>query len=323
MPHRQMPRRLLAVAVVLATALCAGATDAASPVVLKVGDQKGGSQALMSAAGELADLPYRLEWSEFAAAAPLLEALNAGAIDTGYVGDAPFTFAAAAGVPARIIAAVRQKQEGLAIVVPANSPIRIFDDLKGRRIGTGKGSIGHYLVIAAFDRAGVDLQTVNLVYLTPADAKAALSGGAIDAWSTWEPYTAMLEIEGGRRIVDGQGITNGLSYQVASPGAIADKRAVLEDYVRRHARARLWVLDHADEYATAWATLMNLPAAAAKLWFERAQIRPVAIDDGVIAGQQHVVDLYAKAGVIKTSFPVEAAFDRSFNAAVALAVQQP
>ncbi len=317
----QLRRGLLVVVALVATTICTAPTDAASPVVLNVGDQKGGSQALMSAAGELADLPYRLEWSEFAAAAPLLEALNAGAIDTGYVGDAPFTFAAAAGVPARIIAAVRQRQEGLAIVVPANSPIRTFDDLKGRRIGTGKGSIGHYLVIAAFDRVGVDLQTVNLVYLTPADAKAALSGGAIDAWSTWEPYTAMLEIEGGRRVVDGQGITNGLSYQVASPGAIADKHAALEDYVRRHARARLWVLDHADEYATAWAALMNLPAAAAKLWFERAQVRPIAIDDVVVADQQRVVDLYAKAGVIKTSFPVEGAFDRSFNTAVA--VHQP
>jgi len=36
---------------------------------------------------------------EFPAAAPLLEALGAGAIETGLVGDAPFTFAAAAMCP--------------------------------------------------------------------------------------------------------------------------------------------------------------------------------------------------------------------------------
>ena len=34
-------------------------------------------------------MPYKIEWKEFQAAAPLLEALGAGAIETGLVGDAP------------------------------------------------------------------------------------------------------------------------------------------------------------------------------------------------------------------------------------------
>ena len=44
----------------------------------------------------------------YTAAAPLLEALGAGAIETGVVGDAPFTFAAAANVPVKAIGAIRQ-----------------------------------------------------------------------------------------------------------------------------------------------------------------------------------------------------------------------
>jgi sulfonate transport system substrate-binding protein len=53
---------------------------------LRVGDQKSNSQAVMEAAGVLKDLPYKIEWKEFPAAAPLLEALSAGAIETGLVG---------------------------------------------------------------------------------------------------------------------------------------------------------------------------------------------------------------------------------------------
>ena len=68
---------------------------------MRVGDQKGNSQAVMEAAGVLKDVPYKIEWKEFPAAAPLLEALGAGAIETGLVGDAPFTFAAAANVPVK------------------------------------------------------------------------------------------------------------------------------------------------------------------------------------------------------------------------------
>ena len=87
---------------------------AAADMVLRAGDQKGGTQSVMKAAGVLDGLPYRLEWSQFAAAAPLLEALNAGAVDLAFAGDAPTTFALAAGLPARIIAPIRTSGAGTA-----------------------------------------------------------------------------------------------------------------------------------------------------------------------------------------------------------------
>ena len=139
---------LVAVLLAVTTAASAGET------VLRIGDQKGNAQAVMEAAGVLKDVPYKIEWKEFAAAAPLLEALGAAAIDVGLVGDAPFTFAAAANVPAKAIAAIRQSREGLAILVPENSPIKSIDDLRGKKIATGRGSIGHQLVLAALAAKG-------------------------------------------------------------------------------------------------------------------------------------------------------------------------
>src|ERR1700761_6958793 len=138
--------------IVLALALLIAATVAsAAETILRVGDQKGNSQAVMEAAGLLKDVPYKIEWKEFTAAAPLLEALGAGAIDTGLVGDAPFTFAAAARVPVKAIGAIRQSNDGLAILVPRDSRVRSFDDLKGKKIATGRGSIGHQLILAALE----------------------------------------------------------------------------------------------------------------------------------------------------------------------------
>ena len=75
----------------LAGALLFGSLElAAAQTTLRVGDQKGNAQAVMEAAGVLKNVPYKIEWKEFPAAAPLLEALSAGAIETGLVGDAPF-----------------------------------------------------------------------------------------------------------------------------------------------------------------------------------------------------------------------------------------
>jgi sulfonate transport system substrate-binding protein len=153
--------------------LLSAIASATAQTPLRVGDQKGNSQAVMEAAGVLKDVPYKIEWKEFPAAAPLLEALGAGAIETGAVGDAPFTFAAAANVPVKTIAAIRQSREGLAILVPRDSHIHGFDDLKGKKIATGRGSIGHQLILAALESRGSSAGDVQIAFLAPSDAKVA------------------------------------------------------------------------------------------------------------------------------------------------------
>src|SRR4051812_28774846 len=80
----------------LAVAINASAL-AADAVTLRVGDQKGGNRSLLEIAGLAKDLPYKIEWSEFPAAAPILEALNAGALDVGYTGELAFLTVYASG----------------------------------------------------------------------------------------------------------------------------------------------------------------------------------------------------------------------------------
>lgn len=286
-------------ALLTALALLALLVPARAEDILRVGDQRGNARALMEAAGVLDGLPYTLAWSEFPAAAPLLEALNAGAIDAGGVGDAPFTFAAAAGVPVKAFLAFRNKQDGLAILVAKDSPIRTVADLKGRRIATNRGSIGHQVVLAALEEAGMPADAVTLSFLPPADAKIALASGNVDAWATWEPYTSTAELAGLVRVLrDGNGITPGLSFAVASHAALKDKRALLADFGERLARARTWALADPAPYATVWSKLIGLPEAVPLRWFGRAQYRNVPIDQTVIADEQANIDLYVRAGLI-------------------------
>ncbi|PWC28492.1 ABC transporter substrate-binding protein [Teichococcus aestuarii] len=309
-------------------ALLLGAAALAAPLAaprllraqspLRVGDQRGNARAVMEAAGVLKDLEGLITWSEFPAAAPLVEALNAGAIDTGLVGDAPFTFGAAAGVPAKAIAATRQKQDGLAILVPKDSPARSFADLKGKRIATGRGSIGHQLVLAALEANKLPQDAVTFVFLLPSDAKAAYSSGAVEAWSTWEPYVSQEEVlAGSRRVQDGNGITPGLSFQAARDDAIAARRPELEDFVRRLARARAWANGNIPAYAKSWSELMKVPEPVALQWFERARTRVVPIDDAVVADEQGNIDLYTRAGLVRRRVRAEDILDRSFAAAIA------
>jgi sulfonate transport system substrate-binding protein len=304
---------------ILAAGLIAAALSSAwAETTLIVGDQKGNSQAVMQAAGVLKDVPYKIEWKEFPAAAPLLEALGAGAIETGLVGDAPFTFAAAANVPVKAIGAIRQTQEGLAVLVPKESAIKSFDELKGKKIATGRGSIGHQLLLAALESKGWTPADVQIVFLAPADAKVAYSRGSVDAWSTWEPYVSQEEVLfQSRRVLTAEGLSAGLSLQVATPNAIRDKRPELEDFLRRLTAARIWALSNADSYAQTWGKLMNVAPSVPLNWLTRARIRIAPIDDSVVADEQKTIDLYLRAGLIKQKLDANAIMDRSFNDAIA------
>jgi sulfonate transport system substrate-binding protein len=307
-----MMRALLAAALLLGTLLPAGAQT-----VLRVGDQKGNSQAVMQAAGVLKDVPYKIEWKEFPAAAPLLEALGAGAIDTGLVGDAPFTFAAAANVPVKAIGTIRQSRDGLAILVPRDSKIHSFEDLKGKKIATGRGSIGHQLILAALESHGRSVNDVQIVYLAPSDAKIAYTQGAVDAWSTWEPDVSQEEVLfQSQRVITAEGITPGLGFQVASPDAIRDKRPALEDFLHRLTAARAWSLNNVGAYAETWGRLMNIPPSVPQNWLSRAKIHVTAIDDGVVADEQKTIDLYFRSGLIKQKLNAADIVDRSFSDAI-------
>ncbi|MEA1648041.1 ABC transporter substrate-binding protein [Nitrospirillum sp. BR 11164] len=307
-------RRFKAVALALVLTVLAGHGGAAELAPLRVGDQRGAVQVLLKAAGELEHVPYRIDWALFPVGAPLVEALNADAIDFGYVGDATTTFALAAGARLKTINVWDFGQGGAAIVVPDKAPIHTVADLRGRRVGLVRGSPGHLLVVAALKQAGVPLADVTLVYLSAADAKAALGGGSIDAWAIWDPYVAAAQLQDHMRILVGsQGTVREVECGVASDGAIAAKRAQLIDFIARVRRAYQWVRAHRQEQAEAYARDTGTPLDVAVLTFSRQQVTVLpAVTDEAIAVHQAVADLYFEAGVIPTRVDVAPTYDRSF-----------
>ena len=61
---------------------------------------------------------------------------------------------------------------------------------------------------------------------------------------------------------------------------------------------------------------MGFPEAVPRNWFARTQERIVPTDEAVIRDEQRVIDLYARAGLLRQSFAAASAFDASFNEAI-------
>ncbi len=283
---------------------------------LKVGSQRGGTKALLLASGVLEGAPYKIEWSEFPAAQPLLEALTAGAVDLGEAGDAPFLFAYAGGAKIKAVQAGRSGGSSTAILVRKDSPIRSVADLKGKRVATGRGSIGHYLLLRLIEDAGLKPSDLTIVFLAPGDAKAAFTSGAIDAWVTWGVYVALAHLRDSARILaDGEKILSGYGFEVASQAAIDAKRPQIEDFLGRLAKARGWAAEHPEAFAAVLAKETGLSPDVALYTVEHYRISVAPLDGKAVAEARSLLDRFRAGGAVVSTRDPAGAFDASFNAA--------
>lgn len=306
-------RLLLGTALALGLASTAHATDLQP---LRVANQKSTIKALLEVSGETKNVPYEIQWSEFPSASPLGEALNAGAVDVGALGDAPYVFALGAGASLKVVSIIHAEgRNTTALLVPKDSPIKTVADLKGKKIVTGRGSIGHYLAIKALASAGLSTKDVQFIFLLPSESRLVLDNGTVDAWATWDPYTTVVTSQSQARVlVSGAKLLSNHLYFAATSQAIADKRPQLDDFVARVDRAYAWANIHPNEYAAAQARITGLPLAVHVEVAKDTHLSPVVIDDTVISGLQATADAYQKEGLLPRHIDVSQGFDKSFNA---------
>ncbi|MFD9959489.1 ABC transporter substrate-binding protein [Amycolatopsis sp. NPDC058986] len=285
-------------------------------VTLKVGDQKGGVQALLTAANLLGDVPYKIEWSTFTSGPPLLEAASAGAIDLGRVGNTPPIFAAAAKAKIAVVSVATSNVEREALLVPPDSPVKDVASLRGRTIGVAKGSSAHGQILNTLRKAGLSTKDVQLSFLQPSEAYAAFTQHRIDAWAIWDPYTAQAQLDaGGRAIADGRGSSNGLSFQAASTAALGDagKNAAIKDYLIRVVKAQKWADTHRAEWAKAWAQGTGLRLDVAQKSVDAGRDLPTPLDDTVVKAEQQLADAFGEDRTLPGKVDFASFVDRRYG----------
>ncbi|WP_122817333.1 ABC transporter substrate-binding protein [Nocardioides pantholopis] len=286
-----------------------------SKVTLIVGDQKASSaKALLTAAG-LVETEYEIKWQEFTSGPPMLEALNADSIHVGLVGNTPPIFAAAAKGTFKIVAGASYTGQGDAILVPADSPLQSVADLKGKKVAVAEGSSANYHLLAQLEKAGVKYSDIEVQNLQPGDALAAFKSGHLDAWTVWDPYTSQAVVgEGARVLTNGEGVVNGLNFQVASQAALEDEatKAALSDYLTRITKAQLWSSEHRDEWATVWAKQTGLPKEVTLAAAANRPVTPVPIDQEVVDSEQQMADTFFANGLLPVEVDVADHFTDEF-----------
>jgi sulfonate transport system substrate-binding protein len=238
--------------------------------------------------------------AEGAPAGPqLLEGLNVGAIDFGYVGEAPPVFAQAAGADFVYTAYELPTPHAEGVVVTQDSPINSVADLKGKKVAFNKGSDVHWFIVALLRKHGLDFTDIHPVYLAPADARAALEQHAVDAWAIWDPFLAAVQGQSKARLIaDAEGVASHHQFFLSQREFAEKRKDVIAIALEEVGKEGQWVKGNVSAAAAQLAPIQGLDAGIIEAGLRHYAHAYKPIDDAVLAEQQKIADTFFELKLI-------------------------
>jgi sulfonate transport system substrate-binding protein len=289
-----------------ASVLPLGGKARAAAKELRIGWQKNGVLALAKSQGALekrfADRGISVTWSEFTSGPPLLEALGAGALDFGPTGDVPPLFAQAARGNLLYVGTYRGSSQGSAVLVHNDSPIQSIEDLKGKRLAFKRGSSAHNVAVKVLRKGGLSPTDVTQLDLAPPDAAAAFKNGSIDAWSIWDPYTAIAEADPQTRVLTtAEGVVPAWSYFLGNGDFAAENGELIVEVIDELRKVGGAAQANFDETVKAIASITGVPEDVTRVVLGRrgADLGAVStVPDEAVAYQQALADEFHDLKII-------------------------
>lgn len=284
----------------------------AETITFNVGFQKYGLLPILKERGTLETVlkeqGVNVKWVEFPAGPQLLEGLNVGSVAFGEVGEAPPIFAQAAKTDLVYIANQPAVPKAEALIVKKDSDIKTIQDIKGKRVALNKGSNVHYLLLKLLEANNLKFSDIEVVYLPPADARAAFERGAVDAWVIWDPFLSAAEHQlNARTIVNGENLVNNYQFYLADRKFAESHPQVIKAVVNELNLTTQWVSTHQDEAVKLLEAQTGLGADVLKTSISRLGDKITEVTPAVIAEQQKVADAFYQEKLIPNKLNIQAA----------------
>jgi sulfonate transport system substrate-binding protein len=287
--------------------------NAAGGRTIRIGYQRYGTLILLKHTGllekALAATGDRVSWSEHPAGPQMLEAMGAGAIDFGIVGEVPPVFAQAASDRVVYVGHEPPAPFGEAIIVPDNSPMRTLADLKGHSVALNRGSNVHWLLLRALEKAGLGVGDIRSIYLTPSAGRPAFQAGRVDAWAIWDPYLSAAQTDPGtgrppRILASAEGLVPNRQFFVASRPFTTANPDLVSLVLEQVGKADAWAEAHKNEAAAYLAADTGLPQPVVQKAVDRLTFGVAPMTPDVVADQQQIADAFHKAGLLPSALKV-------------------
>lgn len=129
-----------------------------------------------------------INWRAFDTGTAMSAAMASGDVHIAVSqGIPPFVVAASAGQDLQILDVAVSYSENDNCVVHESLEIDAenVEDLEGRRVGVPIGTAAHYGFLRQMEHFGIDVETLEVVDMAPADSAAALAQGSLDMACGW------------------------------------------------------------------------------------------------------------------------------------------
>lgn len=271
-----------------------------TPATVRIGYQRFSELDLIRTRGvldqRLKEQGSNVEWIFFQAGPPMLEAMNAGSLDFGGVGEAPPIFAQAAGTQFYYVGSTPRGPDTQDIVVRQDSPIQSASDLRGKRVALQRGSSAHYLLVQVLQENNIPPNEVEIVPLPPADARAAFEQGTVDAWSIWDPFLAVVEGTGTIRNLDvGR---DRRAFFLASQSFANENPDLLKLILEAAKENETWGQQNTRQIAEQFAGELQIDVDILEKTNQRRGWGLLPIDDSVLETQQRVADTFYNLQIV-------------------------
>jgi sulfonate transport system substrate-binding protein len=312
-PRRRLITALFALSGAVSVLLPQIAHADYNPKQLRIGFQKSAATLVLlkgdgSLEKRLAPLGVEVKWVEFPAGPQLLEGLNVGSIDFGFVGEAPPIVAQAAGANFVYVGYEGEAGAAESVLVPKDSPIKSVADLKGKRVALNKGSNVHYFLVKVLEKNGLKYSDVNVSFLTPADARAAFEKGSIDAWVIWDPFSAAAEKQiGARPLATGKGLVKNYQFFLAEREFATKRADILKAVLEEANKKGQFVAKNNKEAAKQLSPLQGLEPDVLELSLSRYEHAFYSISEEALSSQQQIADTFLDVKLIPSPIKVREA----------------
>jgi len=197
---------------------------------------------------ELQKVGFKLKWEPFGLGTMVNEGFMAGKLDMGVMGDFPAFIGRSAGTNYQIVSIASTGPKTLALVAKKDSDIVKVADLKGKKVGTTKGSYGQQLLTMLLENNGLSMNDIQFMHVTMDDLTTALVRGDVDAGVIWEPLLTRMEEAGEIKIIsDGVDLYEAYAVLMASGDMIEKNPQAINAVLKAFQRGNEYLKQNPDE----------------------------------------------------------------------------
>jgi sulfonate transport system substrate-binding protein len=324
----RLPLLIAASATVLALAACGSSSDDSSPATAASPSSGGATQTITVGVprsfGYLSTLWARnvqpkgvkIEYKYFPVFTDMLTALNSGKIDLTEIGDVGAVQSYVNGGKVEAVAVTEPNAENCGLLVPKDSKVGQFSDLKGKKIAFLKSTNSYIAFLHQVKAAGLKESDFHIVEITGPPANKAFQSGQLDAYYSIDPNLSdLVEKTGGREITSCKDadVENRYPY-VATKAAIKDKSKAVAAVVKAVADNIAWIQANPDEQARLLAPKLGFSETAIKTTYARGAKALQPADAAFYASEQPVIDELVQAKIVARPVKASDVFIAQFNA---------